>query len=428
MRSYQETLDYLYSRLPMFTRIGAVAFKKDLSNTLTLCAELDQAQQKFRSIHIAGTNGKGSTSHMLAAIFQSAGYKTGLYTSPHLRDFRERIKVNGEMISEEDVISFTERMTEAIEKIEPSFFELTVAMAFDHFAREKVDIAIIETGMGGRLDSTNVIKPELSLITNIGFDHMEFLGNTLPKIALEKAGIIKEKTPVVIGKYQEEIIDVFKKTAGEKHCEMNIADKEWKIELVSRGTFSQHLKAGNGASELHIELDLPGSYQVENLATVLASVEQINKSKVFRLNTDAVLSGLANVKGLTGLMGRWQCLSEQPLIICDTGHNEDGIRHILQMLSETPHKHLRMVIGMVKDKEVGKILKLLPSDATYYFTQANIPRAMAAESLFEEATKVGLKGKIAPKVGDALKEAKTDYQDGELIFVGGSTFVVAEVV
>lgn len=429
MRSYQETLDFLFSQLPMFTRIGASAFKKDLSNTLALCEVLDQPQAKFKCIHVAGTNGKGSTSHMLASIFQEAGYKTGLYTSPHLRDFRERIRVNGAMISEAEVIEFTHRLEEDFERIKPSFFEMTVAMAFNHFAKHQVDIAIIETGMGGRLDSTNVVMPELSVITNIGFDHMEFLGDTLPLIAGEKAGIIKKHVPAVVGKRQSECDFVFEQKAKELDAPLVFASDVFLARLLQRDYLGQELEiTRNNQVYKRFHLDLPGTYQLENCCTVLQAVERIKDSGKFHLSEDAISQGIAKVKSNTGLLGRWHCLAEKPLTLCDTGHNEDGIKHILAMLKATSHETLHFVIGMVRDKDITKILNMLPKEARYYFTQAAIPRAMPFEEFATAARACGLHGEAYPTVKEAYEAAQQMAKETDLIFVGGSTFVVAEVV
>lgn len=412
----------------MFTRVGASAYKADLTNTIALCAVLDNPEHKFKSIHIAGTNGKGSSSHMLASVVQAQGYKTGLYTSPHLRDFRERIRINGEMIPEKEVIRFTHKMEEAIQRIEPSFFELTMAMAFSYFAEKKVDIAVIEAGMGGRLDSTNILLPELCLITNIGYDHMEFLGNTLPSIATEKAGIIKKNTPVVIGKTQPETKPVFEQKAKEKHAPLLFADTLWTCQLEERGEAYQSFAVQRiDGEKLSLKLDLMGKYQAANLPGVLEVLYQL-EARGFHCEELSIKRGLSQVQTSTGLMGRWQHVSANPRVICDTGHNEDGIREVVQMLKEENFENLHMVIGMVGDKEVGKILVMLPKSALYYFTQASIPRAMPAQELQNKAFLLGLEGNSYPTVADALKAAKQAATDRDLIFVGGSTFVVAEVV
>jgi dihydrofolate synthase/folylpolyglutamate synthase len=435
--TYQQTLDYLYRQLPMFTRVGASAFKKDLTNTLLLCKKLNNPQQKFKSVHIGGTNGKGSTSHMLAAVLQTAGYKTGLYTSPHLKDFRERIRINCEMIPEKEVIDFVADQQENINAIEPSFFEMTVAMAFSYFAKEKVDIAVIEVGLGGRLDSTNIITPLLSVITNIGWDHMNLLGNTLTEIAAEKAGIIKPHVPVVIGEYQPEVAEVFIEKAKQENASIRFASEEWLIQKTESNAISEpyleilaQTKVTNSTfnlSPLTLNLDLTGLYQLKNLKTVLSAIDELRKQG-FNIPDDAVFNALKEVKKLTGLMGRWQTLSHNPLVICDTGHNPEGIAEVLKNIAATPHKQLHFVLGMVADKEISKILSLLPPEATYYFCKPDMPRGLAAETLKQQAETFALKGNNFYCVKEALAAAKTEAQENDLIFVGGSTFVVAEVV
>jgi dihydrofolate synthase/folylpolyglutamate synthase len=434
---YKGTLDYLYSQLPMFTRDGASAFKKDLTNTLELCKRLGDPQTRFKSVHVAGTNGKGSTSHMLAAVLQTAGYKTGLYTSPHLKDFRERIRINGEMTSEEHVIDFVRNHRRDFEDIRPSFFEMTVAMAFDAFAKAKVDIAIIEVGLGGRLDSTNVITPLLSVITNIGWDHMNMLGDTLPLIAGEKAGIIKPGIPVIIGEYQFEVADVFINKADAAEAPITFASEEWvlKSEVGSRksevGT-SEYLefevqKKNSGLKPLDLRLDLPGSYQLKNVKTVLSAVEEL-RDQGFAITDDQVKTALSQVKKLTGLHGRWEILSHRPLTICDTGHNPEGITEVLKNIEQTPHENLHIVMGVVNDKDISKILAMLPKHATYYFSRPDIPRGLDAEILLQKAEAFGLHGEIYVSVKAALNAAQSHADKNDLVFVGGSTFVVAEIV
>lgn len=430
--NYQETLDYLFSQLPMFQRIGAAAYKADLHNTYALCELLEHPEKKFKSIHVAGTNGKGSTSHMIASVLQSAGYKVGLYTSPHLKDFRERIKINGVMISEQNVVDFVDRYKTDFEKIQLSFFEMTVGLAFDYFAKEQVDVAVIEVGLGGRLDSTNVIHPLLSVITNISFDHVALLGDTLPKIAFEKAGIIKENIPVVIGEYDSETAEVFVKKAQEKNADLVFADKKFSLTDVKTITENgQHLLQMNVLEDGkpsfdRLQLDLNGIYQRKNILTVVAALMELKK--FFNLSDDAIRSGLKVVKKQTGLLGRWQTISHRPLVITDTGHNEAGIREILKQIALTPHKELHMVIGMVNDKDIAKVLSMLPTDAHYYFCRAQIPRALPADELAEQANNLGLKGNAYPTVLLALKAAQESAHEDDLIFVGGSTFVAAEVV
>lgn len=426
--TYPETIDYLFTRLPMFSRIGAAAIKKDLTNTIALCDSLHNPQQFFKSVHIAGTNGKGSVSHMLAAVMQTAGYKTGLYTSPHLKDFRERIKVNGEMISEEYVISFTEKIKQQIEDIEPSFFEITVAMAFDFFATQKVDIAIIETGLGGRLDSTNIVTPELSVITNIGWDHMNMLGDTLEKIAFEKAGIIKEKVPVVIGEYLPETKQVFESVAKEKNapivfaCEKRQAtDWYWeKHELVVEVAEAHH------TDRLHYHLDLPGIYQTKNLLTVIEAVTQLKKRN-WEINDEHLKKGLQHTKKISGLLGRWEIIGNNPLVVLDVAHNEDGVRQLVQQVEITPSDQLHIILGMVKDKEVEKVLALLPKKARYYFTKAQIPRALEEKVLKEKAEQFYLTGIDFPDVNTALKNALQQAGKKDLVLICGSIFLVGEV-
>ena len=427
--NYQETLSYLYDQLPMFTRIGSAAIKKDLTNTLALCKALGNPQTKFKTIHVAGTNGKGSTSHMLASILQEAGYKTGLYTSPHLTDFRERIRINGNMISEQKVIDFVAQHQELFESVKPSFFEWTVALCFQHFATEKVDIAIIETGLGGRLDSTNIIEPVLSVITNIGWDHTDLLGDTLPKIAFEKAGIIKEKTPIVIGEYQEETFPVFKEKSKLSESELILAMQKVNVlyfnSSINHAAFDVQFQFGLYWKNVYS--DLTGIYQEKNIRTVLACLEPMRKVG-FLINEQHLRDGLSFVKKNTGLLGRWQILNKQPLTICDTGHNINGIAYVLEQISQQNFEHLHFVIGMVKDKDIVKILALLPVNATYYFTKANIPRALSELDLQAQASNFQLKGKTYPSVKEAIAAANNAASKNDLIFIGGSTFVVAEAI
>lgn len=427
--NYQETLSYLYDQLPMFTRIGSAAIKKDLTNTLALCKALGNPQTKFKTIHVAGTNGKGSTSHMLASILQEAGYKTGLYTSPHLTDFRERIRINGNMISEQKVIDFVAQHQELFESVKPSFFEWTVALCFQHFATEKVDIAIIETGLGGRLDSTNIIEPVLSVITNIGWDHTDLLGDTLPKIAFEKAGIIKGKTPVVIGEYQEETFPVFKEKSKMGESELILAMQKVNLlyfnSSINQSAFDVQFQFG--LYWKNVCSDLTGIYQEKNIRTVLACLEPMRKAG-FLINEQNLRDGLSFVKKNTGLLGRWQILNKEPLTICDTGHNINGIAYVLEQIGQQNFEHLHFVIGMVKDKDIVKILALLPVNATYYFTKANIPRALSELDLQSQASNFQLKGKTYPSVKEAIAAANNAASINDLIFIGGSTFVVAEAI
>lgn len=431
---YNQTLNYLYSQLPMFTRDGASAYKADLTNTIELCQRLGDPQQYFKSVHVAGTNGKGSTSHMLAAVLQTAGYKTGLYTSPHLRDFRERIRINGEMISEQQVVDFVEQHRTDFEDIQPSFFEMTVGMAFDIFAREKVDIAVIEVGLGGRLDSTNIITPLLSVITNIGWDHTNMLGNTLPLIAGEKAGIIKPGIPVIVSEYQPEVADVFIKKAESENTAISFASEEWYIseyQIVSiRSQEYLDFKISNNhlqSDTHHLQLDLPGTYQLKNVKAVLSSVEEL-RQQGFMITEEDIHTALKQVKTLTGLHGRWEILSYNPLTICDTGHNPEGITEVLKNIESVNYSHLHFVMGVVNDKDITKMLAVLPKDATYYFSKPDIPRGLDAESLKLKAESFDLHGDAYPSVKAALQAAQQKAGTNDLVFVGGSTFVVAEIV
>ncbi|WP_276481318.1 bifunctional folylpolyglutamate synthase/dihydrofolate synthase [Paraflavitalea pollutisoli] len=427
--TYEETLDYLFTRLPMFSRIGAAAYKKDLTNTIQLLEQIGNPQQHVKTIHIAGTNGKGSTSHMLASILQTAGYKTGLYTSPHLRDFRERFRIDGAMIDKDFIIDFTRRIQPAIDLIEPSFFEITVAMAFEYFAQRGVDIAVIETGLGGRLDSTNVITPELSVITNIGYDHMNLLGNTLEAIAGEKAGIIKPGIPVVVGETSPVTQPIFEEVAATQQSPIYFADQ---LRYVADWTYEHHALTAqvtrHGRDErIAYRLDLPGFYQTKNLVTVLEAVDQLQQ-RGFHLPTETVQAALQQVKQKTGLHGRWEVIHQHPAVILDVGHNEDGMRQILSQVELTHYDHLHMVIGMVKDKEIEKVLQQLPKEAHYYFTQAQIPRALPADELSAQAATHGLQGVAYSDVNTALKAALHKAQPRDLIVVCGSVFIVGEVV
>jgi dihydrofolate synthase / folylpolyglutamate synthase len=422
---YQQTLKYLYDSLPVFQRIGAAAYKNDLSNTLTLCEVLGNPQLKFKSIHVAGTNGKGSSSHMIAGILQSAGYKTGLYTSPHLKSFTERIKINGEEIEQVAVIDFVNRIKPTLENIHPSFFEMTVAMAFDYFADRKVDIAVVEVGLGGRLDSTNVILPEVSLITNISFDHKDLLGDTLQKIAFEKAGIIKKNIPVVISEEQEQVREVFMAKAGERNSELTFASREYSVKK-NKSKAGYDIYKDNELVYLELCPQLEGIYQQKNIAGVLAGIDRL-REKGFSISEKNVRDGIENVVSLTGLKGRWQKLGEHPLIIADTGHNEGGIRELVKQIKMQQYENLLIVFGVVKDKDISGILKLLPKEAKYYFCTAKIPRAMNAGVLAELAGQYELHGLVEEDVNKAFDLAKKDASPGDFIFIGGSTFVVAEI-
>ena len=427
--NYSETLNWMFNKLPMYQRIGASAYKADLNTTINIINYLDNPQDSFKSIHIAGTNGKGSTSHSLASVFQEAGYKTGLYTTPHLRDFRERIRINGKMIPENEVVDFIEKHKDKLEELELSFFEMTVAMAFDYFRKEKVDIAIIEVGMGGRLDSTNVIKPELCVITNISLDHVKFLGENEEQIAAEKAGIIKPEIPVVIGETQEGSKDVFIKTAKEKNSPIFFADKimDCRKDSTYSLDYQQFDIYKNNESYLkELKYPLLGNYQKKNLATVICALDILRDS--FKIEEKHIIDGLANVIKNTSLMGRWQVINKNPLAIADTGHNVAGINEVNRQLAETKYNKLHFVLSVVNDKDIDGILQLLPKKAEYYFCKADIPRGLSADILFEKATNSGLKGKVYESVRNAYSSALANAQEGDLVFVGGSNFTVAEVV
>ena len=400
---YKKTIDWLFNQLPMYQRSGVAAYKCDIGNIVEACQRLNNPHQKFKSIHIAGTNGKGSTAHMLASILQEAGYKTGLYTSPHLKDFRERIRINGKRIPKAEVSLFVGNNKKWFSEIGMSFFEMTVALAFHYFAKEQVDIAITETGLGGRLDSTNVLSPELCIITNIGYDHTALLGNTLPEIAQEKAGIIKANTPVIIGRKQDEIAYLFEEKARIKNAA---------IHYPKPCSFSS---------------DLKGNYQQENIATCVCAIQELQKMH-WNISEQDIQKGFLNTITNTGLLGRWQILKKYPLTICDTAHNEDGIRNVLQQLQETNYKQLHIVLGMVNDKNIEKILYLLPKQAIYYFCQADIPRSLNKEELRLAARKHDLHGNYYTSVMEAFKVANLAANKDDVIFIGGSTFVVAEVL
>lgn len=403
---YIDTVNWMFQQLPMYQNKGKSAFKKDLSNTLKLSAHLNHPEQKFKSIHVGGTNGKGSTSHMLASILQEAGYKVGLYTSPHLKDFRERIRINGQIVSKQFVIGFIKRNKTFLESNNLSFFEMTVGMAFDYFAKQNVDIAIIEVGLGGRLDSTNIITPELSIITNIGFDHMQFLGTTLPEIASEKAGIIKPNIPVVIGETQPETENVFKNKAKENNSEIYFADQ-----LV----------------EEVLESDLKGTYQEHNKKTVIQSVTVLRKLG-YNISNSNLKKGLLNVVKNSGLQGRWQVLQQEPKIVCDTAHNKEGLSYTMQQLQAESYNNLHIVFGVVNDKDLDSIISLLPKNATYYFCKPNVQRGLDEDLLKEYFLEKGFTGNSYSSVNEALDAAKLNANTDDLIYVGGSTFVVAEVL
>ncbi|HEY1112094.1 MAG TPA: folylpolyglutamate synthase/dihydrofolate synthase family protein [Chitinophagaceae bacterium] len=426
--NYSETIDYLFTRLPMFSRMGSAAFKKDLTNTIVLCEALGNPHRKFKSIHVGGTNGKGSVSHMLAAVLQTAGYKTGLYTSPHLYDFRERIRINGDLVSEDFVVSFVERIRPLIEKVSPSFFEITVAMAFDYFASQEVDISIVEVGLGGRLDSTNIITPELSVITNIGLDHTNMLGTTLQEIAGEKAGIIKKGVPVVIGEKHPETEPVFTEKAHKENAPLYFAEDHYEVTRFSFSNDSLAIEVNDrdAHTEAVYQLDLPGVYQEKNIKTVLQAIRLLKKQG-WVLTEEHTHAALSSVKKLTGLHGRWEIIHRHPDIVLEVAHNEDGVRQMVRHLEDLSYQQLHIVYGMVKDKEAGPVLALLPKEATYYFTQAHIPRALSAGELSQKAETYGLQGKTYEDVNKALQAAKASASGDDLVLVCGSIFLVAEV-
>ena len=427
---YPEALDYLYSRLPVFHRIGPKALKPGLANTLALCAALDNPQHRFRSIHVAGTNGKGSTSHMLAAVYQSAGYRVGLYTSPHLQSFTERIRLNGEPIAEEAVADFVTRNQALIESIEPSFFEVTVAMAFDFFARQSVDVAIIEVGLGGRLDSTNVITPVVSVITNIGYDHTDILGDTLPQIAGEKAGIIKPGVPVVIGETHPDTQGVFRSIADSLEAPIRFADQVYTVsdKGIVNGLRQVEISTTNGSVDVTtdpVELDLLGGYQLTNLLTVRATVDVLQN--LFPVSAKALQTGLRAVTLLTGLKGRFQTLQESPRVIADTAHNPPGLLALFETIRSIPHATLRIVLGLVADKDREHVLAELPKNAVYYFCQANIPRVLSARELQQEAAVLGRTGEVFTDVNTALSAAIQQASPADLILITGSNYTIAEL-
>ena len=427
--TYQETLDYLYSRLPMFQNIGAAAYKANLDNTYKISELLGKPHLKLKCIHVAGTNGKGSSSHMLAAILQKSGYKTGLYTSPHLIDFRERIKINGTIIPKNYVTKFVEKYKLSFEKIEPSFFEWTVGLAFDYFVAEEVDVAIIEVGLGGRLDSTNIIKPKACLITNISYDHSNLLGNTLEKIAFEKAGIIKARVPIVISEFQSVTAPIFIKSSKKLKCVIEFGNKNYKLLNYKKKNGLLHatiLNLKKDSTDLY-KLDLTGTYQLKNLLGVLNLLDHLEKAD-FSISIDHIKSALKQTIKLTGLMGRWQKLGDKPLIMADTGHNEDGIKQVIENLRQVTYSNLHIVFGVVNDKDITKILNLLPKNAYYYFVKANVKRALDENELKLQGNKLKLKGDAYSTVKLGIESAKKSAKKNDLIFIGGSTFVVADAL
>ena len=421
---YKDTIQYLYNRLPVFHHIGGNAYKPGLNNTIRLMNELNNPQISYRTIHIAGTNGKGSVSHMLAAVLQKAGYKVGLYTSPHLVDFRERIRVNGDLIEQKYIVEFVEKHKTLFDEIEPSFFEATMAMAFNYFADCKVDVAIIEVGLGGRLDSTNIIQPVLSVITNISFDHIGFLGDTLEKIAFEKAGIIKKNTPVIIGETLQETKEVFISKSKVENASIIFAEESYSVKYVAFKNNKMQVKTNDNKTFV---VGLNGIYQLKNIATTLTAIEQLNMLN-FDISETALRAGLENVCEITGLQGRWQVIRENPTVIVDTGHNFAGIQFVVHQLKVQKYKTLRIIFGMVNDKDSSAVLGLLPKEAEYYFTQARIERALHSEILKKDAESAGLRGKAYKTVGQALESALIQSNPEDLIFIGGSNFVVGEAL
>ncbi len=424
--TYRECLDYLYTKLPMFERQGPSGIKKDLTNTLALCEKLGNPQLKFKSIHIAGTNGKGSVSHMLASILQEAGYKTGLYVSPHYRDFRERIRINGVYISKKYFIDFVNKIIPAIDEIKPSFFEITVALTFNYFADKKIDIAVIETGLGGRLDSTNVINPILSIITNISYDHQKILGDTLPEIAREKAGIIKANTPVLIGEFQPRVVSVFRSQAKEKNAPLRIASKYGKVMTQS----GKERYVYRSSDKKYSKLDMPyhGPYQEKNINTVIQAVKWMNENKSLAVSDYKIKLGLSKLDKNVPLIGRFQIVGKDPLIIADGAHNLSGLKLVFQRIKQISKGNVHVVFGTVKDKDYNAVIRILPRDFIYYFVKANLPRALDEVTLLENAIRRKLNGNKYGNVINGLKAAKANAAKNDLILVTGSIFVVGEII
>ena len=425
---YGEVIRYLYDMLPMYQRIGNSAIKKDPKNTRKLCKVLGNPQRKFKAIHIAGTNGKGSSSHMIASILTHSGYKTGLYTSPHLKDFTERIKVNGKPVSEEYIVDFVESMKPAIGQIKPSFFELTVAMAFDYFAKINVDVAVIEVGLGGRLDSTNVIHPEVSLITNISYDHQEMLGETLEEIAAEKGGIIKKKIPVVIGERNKDTDGVFGKLARKNKSPLVFATDQFEVKSMGFGDRGQEIKVRNLEKEEDriYFLETPGHTQLKNIPGVMTVIDKL-RDKRFHISEKDIKYGIEHYQKATGLKGRWQILNTNPQVIADIAHNQAGLENIVKQLLKLDYKNLYCILGFMKEKDIGRILPLFPQNAEYVFCQPNVPRAMDARWLALQAALYNLDGSVVRDVNEALRVVLEKSGEEDVIFVGGSTFVVSEL-
>ncbi len=430
-QSYQATMDYLYENLPVFQRIGTAAYKKDLTNTLILAEHLGHPELQYPTIHVGGTNGKGSVTHLLAAALQAQGKKVGVYTSPHYKDFRERIKINGEFVTKLFVTDFVARTKATTLQIQPSFFELSSMMAFDYFRQEKVDIAVIEVGLGGRLDSTNVVKPIMSVITNISFDHTDLLGDTLEEIAFEKAGIIKPQTPVVIGEFNAKTNPIFIKKAIESDANIFFAEENFSAQVVSSSishTIFEIYKNGI-LTQNSLSINVNGDYQKKNVATVLQAIAVYNTLDGIKVITENdIKNGFRDLKKMTTFMGRWQILSSQPTIIADSAHNEGGLRLTMRQLASIPYRELHFVLGMVNDKDLTNILPLLPTTAKYYFAKANIPRGLSAEILQQKAAQFGLMGESYESVVAALLAAQNNAHKNDVIYVGGSCFVVAEVI
>ncbi len=428
--TYKEATQFLFEQLPMYQRQGKAAYKADMKTTILLDEYFEHPHRHYRTIHIAGTNGKGSVSHMLASILQQVGYKVGLYTSPHLKDFRERIKTDGKPIPENQVTQFVENHQDIINKLKPSFFEMTVAMAFDYFRQEKVDVAVVEVGMGGRLDSTNIITPDLSIITNISLDHTAFLGNTKKQIAAEKGGIIKKDTPVIIGESDTETDEVFRNIAAERNAPLVNATGIYQIPF---STFSadekqiMHVYSNGEMVYQDLKVSLMGWYQKKNLVTTLAACKTL-ADLGYKTDKTYIYKGLEKAQSSTGLLGRWQVLDHNPRVICDTGHNEAGIKAVVEQIKNTPYKNLHIVWGMVNDKDSNSILALLPMEADYYFTKAKIPRSLDEKILQQKAKEHNLKGNHYPDVKTALKKARKNSDPNDLIFIGGSTFIVADIL
>jgi len=428
--TYKQTLEFLFSQLPAYHRIGKAAYKNDLNSTIALDNYFGNPHLKYKTIHVGGTNGKGSVSHMIASILQEAGYKTGLYTSPHLKDFRERIKVNGEMIPENEIVTFVTKHKNIIRSLKPSFFEMTVAIAFNYFAECNVDVAVIEVGLGGRLDSTNIIKPVLSVVTNIGHDHMDILGDSIEKIAVEKAGIIKNNVPVVISETQVATKDVFISKASESGSMITFADEQFSCKLDEidniKGSRKYLITDLVTQQKFKGETILGGDYQGANMKAVFTVFNNLKSE--FIVSDENIITGIWNVVKNTGLKGRWQILSHNPLTICDTGHNKEGLEYVMAQIRRIIKTELHMIIGFVNDKDLKSVLPLLPTEATYYFTRASVPRALDEKTLKSEASKYGLIGQSYPDVRSALSHARKNAIESDMIFIGGSTFIVAEVI